>query len=76
VLDIDKISKDIKAIFDKHTYKRGRKPINLNNLIDKDISNYIRVIHNEIKDLAFPERCLEINKIYKVINDLKKDKIK
>lgn len=68
MLDVEKLTKDIKSIFDKYPYKK--RALNIKAL-DKDIGNYIRMVHDEVKDLEFPVRCLEMNKVYKIINDLK-----
>jgi hypothetical protein len=70
MLDIDKISKDIKYIFDRYSYNNDMNLLKLNYL-DKVIINYIRKTHEEIKDLNFTERCIDMNKIFKIINDLK-----
>jgi hypothetical protein len=73
MLDIEQIKKDINSIFNKYTSKNGKKPF-YTGVLDKDIGNYIRKIHEEIKDLEFSIRCQEMNKVYKIINDVKSKK--
>jgi hypothetical protein len=70
MLDIDKLKKDINDIYDKYPYKKGKKPLNIN-ILDKDIISYIKSIQEELNELEFIERCEEMNKIYKIIYDLK-----
>ena len=73
MLDVDKLTKEINLIFEKYPYKK--RALNLKSL-NRDIGHYVRKVHEEIKDLDFIERCHEMNTVYKIINDLKNQKIK
>jgi hypothetical protein len=71
MLDVEKLTKDIRDIFDKYPYKK--RALNLKNL-DRDIGCYVRKVHEEVKGLDFTEKCHEMNMVYKIINDFKKSK--
>jgi hypothetical protein len=73
MLDTVKLTKDINKIYDKYPYKKGKIPFNLDRL-EREVGFYVRAIQEQLNNLSFSEKCQEMDKVYKIINELEHQK--